>query len=220
MIIPDPTLYTVKAILILDNEGKRVFTKYYQAPHDPAAIPPIGSKPEVTKTKAVGSKANETSQDASALNAQVKEQKAFEKALFAKTHKQSSDVLLYEDIAVVVYKQIGDVILYVVGNSVDENEIMLYDTLMSIREGLNYLLYENVYKKTILENYDLVALFIDECIDDGIILEAQGFRMADRVTKAPSTEPTINNIEISEQGLLNVYQFARGKLSEKLKQFQ
>lgn len=220
MVVPDPTLYTVKAVLILDNEGKRVFAKYYQAPHDPLAIPSISNKPEASsKTKSVGSKSKEhTTQDVSSLSALVKEQKAFEKGLFSKTFKQSADIILYEDTAVVAYKQVGDVMLYIVGNTVDENEIMLYNTLIGLRDAITILLSQNFYKKTILENYDLVALVIDECIDSGIILESDPMALVERVSKAPSNEPTINNIELTEQGLFNVYQLARGKLSEKLRQ--
>lgn len=220
--IPEPTLYTVKAVLILDKEGKRVFAKYYKAPHDPLAISSVSSKVDTTKKKSDSKTANgTTTQEASALSASVKDQKAFEKGLFAKTNKQAADIVLYEDTAVVAYKQVEDVVLYVVGNTIDENEIMLYNTMICLRDAITILLSHSFNKKSILENYDLVTLAADECIDSGIILESDPMVLANRVSKAPANEPTINNIELSEQGLLNVYQFARGKLSQKLReQFQ
>lgn len=240
MVVPELTLYSVKAVLILDSEGKRIFAKYYTAPHDSTVIPPISatsnSSSSTNKVNTVNKSTNSSSggvssfnkntsgsgassgSDSATLSAIVKEQKAFEKGLFSKTNKQNSDIILYEDIGVVAYKQVSDVIIYVVGNTIDENEVMLYQALVCIRDAITILLHNNLDKRTILENYDLVALAIDEAIDSGIILEVDPMMITRRVSKAPANEPSINNIELSEQGLLNVYQFARGKLSEKLRQ--
>lgn len=192
----DLSLYSVKATLILDNEGNRVFAKYYQAPHaDPAAS---ASTPAAST---------------------VKEQKAFEKGLFSKTNKQNADVIIYDN-HVVVYKQIVDVIIYIVASSLNENEAMLYQVVVGLRDALDVLLSHSVDKRTILENYDLVALAIDETVDSGIILEVDPVVIAARTSKAPTNEPSLNNIDLSEQGLQNVFQFARGKLTERLRQFQ
>uniref|UniRef100_A0A8C3T7B0 Coatomer subunit zeta n=1 Tax=Chelydra serpentina TaxID=8475 RepID=A0A8C3T7B0_CHESE len=51
----EPSLYTVKAVLILDNDGDRLFAKYYDDTYPT-----------------------------------VKEQKAFEKNIFNKTHRTDS----------------------------------------------------------------------------------------------------------------------------------
>lgn len=53
--LQEPSLYTVKAILILDNDGDRLFAKYYDDTYP-----------------------------------SVKEQKAFEKNIFNKTHRTDS----------------------------------------------------------------------------------------------------------------------------------
>lgn len=193
----DLSLYSVKATLILDNEGNRVFAKYYSAPHpDPA-----------------------TAASSPAAGTSVKDQKAFEKGLFSKTNKQNADVIIYDN-HVVVYKQVVDVIIYIVATSLNENEAMLYQVAVGLRDALDILLNHSVDKRTILENYDLVALAIDETVDSGIILEVDPVVIAARTSKAPTNEPSFNNIELSEQGLQNVFQFARGKLSERLRQFQ
>uniref|UniRef100_A0A8I5N1H3 Coatomer subunit zeta n=1 Tax=Papio anubis TaxID=9555 RepID=A0A8I5N1H3_PAPAN len=55
-LILEPSLYTVKAILILDNDGDRLFAKYYDDTYP-----------------------------------SVKEQKAFEKNIFNKTHRTDTD---------------------------------------------------------------------------------------------------------------------------------
>ena len=74
-------------------------------------------------------------------------------------------------------------------------------------------------KRTIVENYDLVSLAIDEIVDDGIILETDPVIIASRVSKAPQQDaPTIRNIDLSEQGMLNIWEFGKSKLADRLRQ--
>ncbi|MEE6472039.1 hypothetical protein FKM82_009444 [Ascaphus truei] len=82
----DPSLYTVKAVLILDNDGERLFAKYYDETYP-----------------------------------SVKEQKAFEKNIFNKTHRTDSEIALLEGLTV-VYKSSIDLYFYVIGSS-HENEV-------------------------------------------------------------------------------------------------
>jgi coatomer subunit zeta len=68
--------------------------------------------------------------------------------------------------------------LYVIGGA-EENEIMLYLVVVALRDCLDALLKysllnelvvdfsHSIDKRSILENYDLVALCIDEICDDG-----------------------------------------------------
>lgn len=67
----------------------------------------------------------------------LKSQKAFEKGLLEKTAKQTSDIILYDN-RVVLYKMESDVMIYVVG-SVEENEIMLYNVVLALRDSLHLL---------------------------------------------------------------------------------
>lgn len=70
-------------------------------------------------------------------------------------------------------------------------------------------------KRTIVENYDLVALAIDEIVDDGIILETDPVVVVSRVSRAPAQDaPNMKNIDFSEQGLLNLMDFGKRKLAE------
>ena len=70
-----------------------------------------------------------------------------------------------------------------------------------------------------MENYDLVSLAIDEIVDDGIILETDPVIIASRVSKAPQQDaPTIRNIDLSEQGMLNIWEFGKSKLADRLRQ--
>uniref|UniRef100_A0A8C4XQA9 Coatomer subunit zeta n=1 Tax=Falco tinnunculus TaxID=100819 RepID=A0A8C4XQA9_FALTI len=82
----EPSLYTVKAVIILDNDGDRLFAKYYDDTYPSA-----------------------------------KEQKAFEKNIFNKTHRTDSEIALLEGLTV-VYKSSIDLYFYVIGSS-HENEV-------------------------------------------------------------------------------------------------
>ncbi|KAI9799114.1 MAG: hypothetical protein M1825_004881 [Sarcosagium campestre] len=195
------TLFSVNAILVLaTDDASRILTKYYSAPHPPAG-------------------ASEKSTDYPGANPypNVKDQKAFEKGLFEKTAKQTSDIILYDN-RVVVFKTEGDVMLYVVGGP-DENEILLYNVLLALRDSLNLLLKSSTDKRTIIENYDLVSLAIDEIVDDGIILETDPVIVASRVSRPPVQDmASVKGLELSEQGLVNAWEFGKMKLSERLRQ--
>ena len=67
----------------------------------------------------------------------LKAQKNFEKGLADKTLKQTGDIILYDN-RIVLYKMESDVMMYVVG-SVDENEILLYNTILALRDSLHLL---------------------------------------------------------------------------------
>lgn len=102
------------------DDGSRIFTKYYSAPHAPSGTAP-----------------NSTDFPGANPYATVKEQRAFEKGLLEKTNKSTSDVILYDN-RIVVFKMESDVMLYVVG-SADENEVLLYNVVLSLRDALGIL---------------------------------------------------------------------------------
>jgi hypothetical protein len=145
----------------------------------------------------------------------------------------------------VLYKSESDIMMYVVG-SVDENEIMLYNVILALRDSLHLifkygppfpstslgmldvearmgLIYvmsrQSVDKRTIIENYDLVSLAIDEIVDDGIILETDPTIIVQRVSKAPTQDVTqLKGLDLSEQGMNNLAQFGKAKLGDWLRQ--
>ena len=212
---PNLSLFSVNAILLLTaDDSSRILTKYYSPPHIPHNAQGNdypGANPYPT----------------------VKEQKAFEKGLLEKTAKQTSDVILYDN-KVVVFKMESDVMLYVVGGA-EENEIMLYNVILALRDSLNILLKyvkfrkvcscanryirNSVDKRTLIENYDLASLCVDELVDDGIILETDPVVVASRVSRPPVQDmPNMQGIDLSEEGLLKIYQFGKLKLGERLRQ--
>ncbi|KAE9967942.1 hypothetical protein EG328_007892 [Venturia inaequalis] len=198
---PSISLFSINAILILSaDDGSRLYSKYYQSPHPPLGTP-AGS------TNYAGASAYPT----------LSSQKAFETGLREKTVKTNADVILYDN-RVVTFKTEGDVILYVVG-SADENEILLFNAILALRDSLTILLKSSVDKRTILENYDLVTLAIDELCDDGVLLETDPVTVSMRVSRAPAQDMAgAKGIDLSEQGLLNAWEFAKMKGLERLRQ--
>ncbi|KAK4976603.1 Golgi-to-ER vesicle coat component [Elasticomyces elasticus] len=193
------SLFSVNAILILSNDdSSRILAKYYSPPHPPS---------------------NSHGNDYPGANPYpaLKEQKAFEKGLLEKTAKQTSDIILYDN-RVVVFKMESDVMMYVVGGA-EENEILLYNVILALRDSLNILLKSSIDKRTIYENYDLVSLAIDEIVDDGIILETDPVVVASRVSKPPAQDmANMKGIDLSEEGLLKAWEFGKMKLGERLRQ--
>ncbi|KAG2431625.1 hypothetical protein HYH02_013318 [Chlamydomonas schloesseri] len=114
----------------------------------------------------------------------VASQASFEKALWNKTSRTNAraeaEIIMFDNV-VVVYKYIGDLMFYVTG-SIDENELILYTVLQAFYESVTILLRQQVEKKTVLENLDLVLLAMDEIVDGGIILETDPPVIASRVT--------------------------------------
>ncbi|KAL7913087.1 clathrin adaptor complex [Trichoderma velutinum] len=193
---PGMTLFAVQAILILGTEdGSRIFAKYFSPPHAaPSGSASIPSHPYTD----------------------LKAQKAFEKGLIDKTAKQTGDIILYDN-RIVLYKMESDVMLYVVG-AADENEILLYNTVLALRDSLHLLFKQSVDKRTIVENYDLVSLAIDEIVDDGIILETDPTIIVQRVSRAPTQDVPLGRIDFSEQGVNNLAQLGKSKLTDWLRQ--
>ncbi|KAJ9143605.1 Clathrin adaptor complex small chain [Coniochaeta hoffmannii] len=191
---PGMSLYSVNAIIILStDDGARIFSKYYAPPHHAAGTSTHGPYSD------------------------VKAQKAFEKGLLEKTAKQTGDIILYDN-RIVLYKAESDVMMYVVGGA-DENEILLYNVALALRDSLHLLFKASVDKRTIVENYDLVSLAIDEIVDDGIILETDPTIICQRVSKAPAQDVDLRRIDpFSEQGVNNLAQLGKAKLTDWLRQ--
>jgi len=197
---PSMSLFSVNAIIILStDDGSRVFAKYYTPPHQTTGHSgPNSSNPTLPYTD-------------------LKSQKAFEKGLLEKTAKQTADIILYDN-RIVLYKSESDVMMYVVG-SLEENEIMLYNVILALRDSLHLLFKQSVDKRTIIENYDLLSLAIDEIVDDGIILETDPTIIMTRVSKAPTQDVAqLKGIDLSEQGMNNLAQFGKAKLGDWLRQ--
>ncbi|XP_043235638.1 coatomer subunit zeta-1-like isoform X2 [Amphibalanus amphitrite] len=168
--MPDPSLYCVKGMVILDNDGNRILTKYYDKETFPTA----------------------------------KEQKAFEKNLFSKTHRASAEIIMLDGLTC-IYKSNVDLFFYVMGSS-QENELILMTVLNCLYESVSMILRKNVEKRALLDNIDVVMLAMDEICDNGIIMEADSGAVLQRV--AVRTD----DIPLGEQTVAQVLQSAREQL--------
>ncbi|KAI1299140.1 snare-like protein [Xylaria venustula] len=202
--MPSMSLQAVTAVIILSvDDGsvydadtwQRIFAKYYNAPHQAATG---------------------TSGASNSPYSDVKSQKRFEKGLLEKTAKQTGDIILYDN-KLVLYKMESDVMMYVVGGA-EENEVLLYNVILALRDSLHLLFKQSVDKRTVVENYDLVSLAIDEIVDDGVILETDPTIIVQRVSKAPTQDVNLSRIDLSEQGVNNLAQLGRAKLTDWLRQ--
>lgn len=167
--IPEPSLYTVKAILIMDNDGNRIVSKYYD---------------ETFPT--------------------VKEQKAFEKNLFNKTHRANAEIIMLEGLTC-IYRSNVDLFFYVIGSG-QENELILASVLNAFYESINQMLRKNVEKRSLLDNLDGVFLALDEICDGGIILESDPLSIVQRVAIRGDDVP------LGEQTVAQVLQSAKEQI--------
>uniref|UniRef100_A0A8C1UBM8 Coatomer subunit zeta n=2 Tax=Cyprinus carpio TaxID=7962 RepID=A0A8C1UBM8_CYPCA len=127
---------------------------------------------------------------------EVKEQKAFEKNIFNKTHRTDSEIALLEGLTV-VYKSNIDLYFYVIGSS-HENELMLMSVLNCLFDSLSQMLRKNVEKRALLENMEGLFLAVDEIVDGGVILESDPQQVVHRVAlrgdDVPLTEQTVTQV--------------------------
>jgi len=184
------TLYTTSAFIVLDTDGNRVLAKYYKPKNAPL-----------------------TSTDSKVL-ATLKDQRVFEKGLWEKTKKLGGEIILY-DSHLAVYKHSLDLIFYILGPST-ENELMLHTALTAFFDAASLLLRNQIEKRSVLENLDMVLLCLDETIDDGIIIETDSTTIASRVSR-PRADTT--EIVINEQTILSAYQTVKEKMAQRMGQF-
>jgi len=149
-------LFSLLPVILSSDDGSRIFTKYYTPPHhggNPSAagsgmahlssFKRIHTSPlRAPLAKQTTLKTAPTSTASQNPYPDKTSQTRFEKGLLAKTAKQNGDILLYDN-RVVLYKMESDVAIYVVG-STEENEVLLYNVLLALRDGL-HLLFKSVF---------------------------------------------------------------------------
>lgn len=114
------SLCSVHAILILSSDdGTRIMAKYFS---------PVHAAAQQKGTEAASLKGHLTNKD----------QGNFEKGLLEKTNKANGDIIMF-DARLVSYKAEGDIIIYVVGDEA-ESELLLYNTVLALRDSLSIIL--------------------------------------------------------------------------------
>ncbi|KAG8893189.1 Golgi-to-ER vesicle coat component [Tulasnella sp. 403] len=184
---PNLSLYTTTAFIVLDTDGNRVLAKYYNNKN--------------SGSSETGGKSLST----------LKDQRAYEKALWEKTKKPGGDIILY-DTYLAVYRHSLDLIFYLLGPTT-ENELMLNSALVAFFDALSILLRNQVEKRSVLDNLDVVLLCLDETIDDGIIVETDSTAIASRVSRP---RPDTTDIVINEQTIMNAYETVKARVSQRI----
>lgn len=110
-------------------------------------------------------------------------QTQFEAKLFKKTKnavaRSEAEVVVIDGMTV-VYKSGADATFAVVGHA-DENELVLVAVLDALVEALAGLLKGQLDKRTLLHNFELVLLSIDELVDGGVPFELDPAAIEGRV---------------------------------------
>uniref|UniRef100_A0A914CN26 Coatomer subunit zeta n=1 Tax=Acrobeloides nanus TaxID=290746 RepID=A0A914CN26_9BILA len=158
------SLYSIKGIAILDQDGHRILAKYYDSEVFPSQ----------------------------------KEQAAFEKNLFQKTHKANSEIILLDGL-ICVYRSNVDLFFYVIG-SAQENELILVSVLNCLYDSVSTVLRKNVEKKALLDSIDIAMLIMDEICDDGVIMETDPQAVVSRCALRPD-EMNFGDQSVSQLGM-------------------
>jgi len=93
---------------------------------------------------------------------------------------------------------------------------MLHTALTAFFDAASLLLRNQIEKRSVLENLDMVLLCLDETIDDGIIIETDSTTIASRVSR-PRADTT--EIVINEQTIMSAYQTVKEKMAQRMGQF-
>lgn len=182
------SLYTISAALVLGNEGKRLYAKYYRC------------------------------QDASQTYKTPQQQEAFEKAIYSKINKLNQDVILYDnhlitykqtnDVILVIVGAINEneSMLYSLTSNINEALTILLDN--SLDKGTVLDKYDMVCLCFDEAIDDGIVLEIDTAIIVSRVTNPP----------SSSAIPNDLHIDISEKGLFNALSFASKKISERLQQ--
>jgi len=246
--MPAPiSLFSVNALLILstsDDASPRVLVKYYCPPHlstttTPSSTTSPGANPYPTlkEQKAfekglLEKTAKQTSDVILYDNRIVVFKTEGDVMLYVVGSADENEILLYS--ALLALRDSLNILLKYVWNQgllrpTPPLHILFSSHLTStmtaariasqLTNQLTNVCRNSTDKRTIIENYDLVSLATDEIIDDGIILETDPVLISSRVSRPPAQDiASVKNIDLSEQGLLNAWEFGKMKLAERMRQ--
>jgi len=143
----------------------------------------------------------------------VKDQRSFEKGLWDKTRKSTNgDVIIYDG-HLVLYRQTLDLFFYIVSTP-NENELVLSAGFSAFYDALSLLFRNQIEKRVLLDNLDVLLLTLDETFDDGIIMETDSTAIAARVSRSRSDA---SDIVINEQTISNAYNTIKERIAQQIK---
>ena len=111
-------------------------------------------------------------------------------------HSCTAEIIMFDNV-IVVYKFIGDLMFFVVGDA-EDNELVLNIVLTALTEAIGILVRSGVERRTLLENLDLVLLVLDEIVDGGNVLETDPGIVASRVAMRGAEDTPIGEQSFSQ----------------------
>ncbi|GMI04133.1 hypothetical protein TrVE_jg7015 [Triparma verrucosa] len=150
-----PLIPSITALILLSSDGSRLSSKYYSQ----FMLHPNG--PNSPETLALRT--------------------AFEKQLHKKSRGKNGEIeILTIDSTTACYVQTSDLKIFLTSPST-ESELVLSYVLEGFYSALQMVLHNQVDKRTVLDNLELLMLLIDELSDGGRILETNPQNLAERV---------------------------------------
>ncbi|EDQ88814.1 uncharacterized protein MONBRDRAFT_37291 [Monosiga brevicollis MX1] len=198
----EASLYTIKGILILDNDGNRVLCNVCcrWLCLSVCCAPACAHAPLCPQYY----------DDALPT---VKEQRAFEKKLFQKTAKANAEIIMFDGITC-VYRSNIDLFFYVFG-AASENELLLATVLGAYYEAISLIVNRDTLEKaSLLEQMDTVLLITDELVDKGIVLNTD----AESLARIATTTKSAASSSSGEKGLSSALNKASGLIRKHLLQ--
>mmetsp|Transcript_322 Transcript_322/g.309 ORF Transcript_322/g.309 Transcript_322/m.309 type:complete len:187 (+) Transcript_322:3-563(+) len=139
--------------IILDNEGKRLYSKYY-----------VPESNELFKIQA--QKDFEKKICHSVINFNV---------------NRNDEIDIFNLNEYVLISKINKEVAFFIGAHESDNESIISNFFEVLLETLENVCNKNVNRKGILDNYQNVVTLVDEMIDNGIIINTDGENLEDKV---------------------------------------
>uniref|UniRef100_A0A8C0G8J5 Coatomer subunit zeta n=1 Tax=Chelonoidis abingdonii TaxID=106734 RepID=A0A8C0G8J5_CHEAB len=157
-LVLEPSLYTVKAIFILDNDGQRLLAKYYDD-----TFP--STKEQKTFERSVFNKTHKTDSEIAFLEG------------LTIVYKSSIDLFFY----VVGSSQENELMLMAVLTCLFDSLNHMLRASQTLTSSCCLALRKNVEKRSLLDNLDGAFLVVDEIVDGGVILESDPQQVIQKV---------------------------------------
>ncbi|TXG68521.1 hypothetical protein EZV62_003456 [Acer yangbiense] len=187
---------SVKNILLLDSEGKRVAVRYYSDDWPTNVTKLAFEKNMFIKTMKTNARMEGYIIHTLSRTTFFIDFASLGRGLVSFHNPYAADITILDD-NIIVYKFVQDLHFFVTG-SVEENELLLSSVLQGFFDAVTLLLRNNVDNREALKNLDLIFLCLDEIVDRGIILETDASVIAVKVaiqtmdaTGAPLAEQSL-----------------------------
>ena len=135
---------------MLDNEGQRIISKYYNIAGTPFETP----QSQKSFERQIFLKSSKQSASGSGASRSVS---SFE-----------NDIMTVDNY-VAIFRQYSDMTIFIIGHS-EDNELILGLVLDCIHECFDRIFRHNIERKSLINNMSGVILVIDELLDQGIVM--------------------------------------------------